>query len=284
MDETKKNQEYDEIVGAFRDGIARVKTGRYYSFINEAGQLITDMRFPAAWDFQEGFALVRIELPDEKEGYAFLDKAGKLLGCWEEEKDFKDAEGRVKNNGKYVRHLWGVLMGGRIWEKAESFRNGVARVGENGKYGLLDTSGNLLCPCMFGFIGDFEDGTAWVATGISDSVKDYVRAFPDENGKLQTYGLSGAVGKNGYIKPNGEVLGGTLWDYIQECRDGRSIVIKDKKYGVMDKSGKLVVPCQWEFAWEQEEGIGYEYSDGKGGVIDSSGNVIDSWESDPEES
>lgn len=103
-DKLKKTYNF---VGDFIDGIARVKRGRKWGFIDETGKVIVEPKYDFVWFFCEGFAEVKV-----CGGWGFVDKTGKEV---------------VKPKYKEVGYFDGGF--------AEVIR-------PNGKYGKVDARGN----------------------------------------------------------------------------------------------------------------------------------------------
>ena len=86
-----------EIVGEFKDGLARIKKFGNYGFIDEAGEQVIACNFSDASDFCEGLARVK------KFGkFGFIDKNGEqVIKCkFDDASDFCNGLAKVKINGK----------------------------------------------------------------------------------------------------------------------------------------------------------------------------------------
>ena len=87
-----------EIVGEFKDGLARIKKFGNYGFIDEAGEQVIACNFSDASDFCEGLARVK------KFGkFGFIDKNGvQVIECkFDDADDFCNGFAKVKVNGKW---------------------------------------------------------------------------------------------------------------------------------------------------------------------------------------
>lgn len=92
----KMKQAY-EVVGEFKEGLARIKKFGGYGFINEAGEQVIACNFSDASDFCEGLARVK------KFGkFGFIDKNGEqVIECkFDDASDFCNGLAKVKINGK----------------------------------------------------------------------------------------------------------------------------------------------------------------------------------------
>ena len=88
-----------EIVGEFKEGLARIKKFGNYGFVNEAGEQVIACNFSDANDFCEGLARVK------KFGkFGFIDKNGiQVIECkFDDANDFCNGFAKVKVNGKWL--------------------------------------------------------------------------------------------------------------------------------------------------------------------------------------
>ena len=86
-----------EVVGEFKEGLARIKKFGGYGFINEVGEQVIGCNFSDASDFCEGLARVK------KFGkFGFIDKNGEqVIECkFDDASDFCNGLAKVKINGK----------------------------------------------------------------------------------------------------------------------------------------------------------------------------------------
>lgn len=64
-----------EDISSFNDGLARVKIGGKYGFINKNGKKVIDNKYESTSNFSDGLALV---MTDE-ESFEFIDYDGKIV-------------------------------------------------------------------------------------------------------------------------------------------------------------------------------------------------------------
>jgi hypothetical protein len=164
-------------VGYFSDGIARVTMGKRYSsdekhgYIDKNGNLITEIQFISANDFQNGLARVCL---NGKIGY--IDKQGHLAipAIFDYANDFQNGLARVRIGDKYdIYGKWGFIdKTGRFiieptFDYAREFSEKLAAVniggrfsgiGEpyGGKWGYIDEKGKIVIPLKFDFADSFE--------------------------------------------------------------------------------------------------------------------------------
>lgn len=184
----------------FNEGLARVGKDNKYGYVNESGKEIVPVQFPAASNFNYGFAAVKSA---EGECY-FIDKQGKKMNdqVYADAKAFNEGLAPVQTNDKFLygfidtkgnmvidpaynttswffeglaavsKNVGGAKLYGYInkdgknitdfvYEEAKDFSCGVARVKRNGKFGLLDKFGAPITDCVYDYISDFaNDGYA----------------------------------------------------------------------------------------------------------------------------
>ena len=171
---TFKYQKWFDAAGDFDEGFAIVKLNGKYSFINTNGELIGNgnLWFDNVGDFIEGFARVKLNGKD-----SFINTNGELIG-----------------NG----NLWFDFVG--------CFDEGFAWVELNGKTSFINTKGELIGDgnLWFNYVSDFDEGFAAV--------------------KLNR--------KWSFINTKGELIGdGNLWfDDVWGFDEGFAMVILNGKY------------------------------------------------------
>ena len=154
------------------------------------------------------------------------------------------------------------------WRK---FSEGLAAVRSKGKgWGYIDAAGKFVIPCQYsnldaGRVGswndacyDFSDGVVWVNANS--------QAW--ENGEIKCLDKTGSVL---FTLPDEY----HYWAGPEPFSDGFARVLKDGKYGYIDKTGQEVIPCQYSRAGSFSEGLAavYNAADGYWGYIDKSGSI-----------
>ncbi len=134
------------------------------------------------------------------------------------------------------------------YEVVGGFHNGLAYVKKDGKYGNIDTSGNLVIPCIFDQSLHFYDGIAIIDT---------------ESGQQ-------------FFDTSGNLLFTTNYLYVENFSEGMAVVwSRDNKYGYIDKTGKEVIPCKYNGALEFRHGVApTTMGGGQYDIIDKAGNVL----------
>jgi hypothetical protein len=120
-------------VGLFGDGLAPVKLGGKWGYIDETGKMIIEPAWDEALSFADGLAPAQ---KDDKWGY--IDKTGKVV----------------------------VEL---TWDDAEVFFGGVAIVVKNGKFGFIDATGKVISEAKWASVGKFTHGLAVVHSSAHDA-------------------------------------------------------------------------------------------------------------------
>ena len=249
--------------GAFCNGLARVKFGEKWGFINNLGNIVVNFDYEEAKDFKDGFAEVK------KNGkWGFIDKSGKIVVPIKYEKTCPFYEGLagVKQNGK-----WGFVdMTGRIavdikyepnYNEDHHFKNGYAAVclsSDRGSYGvLIDKHGNIKTPTFkYARISDYCDGLAKVTVVY---LKDGERAA-----------------KYGYINIHGEEIIKPQYSDADDFVNGYATVVKDEKSGIINKYGNVEVDFKYS-PWTHyihQGGMATFKTNKKAVLVDMKGKVL----------
>ncbi|MDR1706316.1 MAG: WG repeat-containing protein, partial [Clostridiales bacterium] len=80
--------------------------------------------------------------------------------------------------------------------------------------------------------------------------------------------------KWGFIDKTGKVVVPLEYDQVYSFSEGLAPVIKDGKYGFIDKTGKVVVPLEYDDVYNISEGLATVMKDDKWGFIDKTGKVV----------
>ena len=252
--------EYDE-AGQFHDGMAWVRKGDKYGYINESGKLVIPMIFEAAYNdmgyyiggfypmsnFAEGLAAVSI---DGKGG--FIDKTGELVIP-------------AIYDGNFFIGEWISYM--------PMFNEGLARVRKDGNFGYINKAGEVVVPFEYFWAGHehtgfFTEGLIRVATG------SYEERF-----------------KWGFVDMSGNIVVPLIYGFAQSFSNGLAAVTHEEdsgsdKWGFIDRTGKLVIPFEYEighiwmgFSSFNEYGFAFVWENlweenRRCGVIDRYGNLV----------
>ncbi len=154
-----------EDLWSFHEGLAMVKIGKNYGFINTRGKVVLDpiYRQVRMMGFSCGLACVR----NQEGKWGYIDKTGKVII----EYQFGEADW-FQENKAFVQDKWGEpgyfidLTGQRIFDKTFdnvwAFKDGLCGVTVNKKHGVIDSLGNWLVEPKYDWLHVFyQDG--WIA-------------------------------------------------------------------------------------------------------------------------
>jgi hypothetical protein len=180
-------QGFDD-AGFFSEGLAAVKTGEKWGYIDKKSRFVINPQFDYANDFSDSLALVKIS-----EKYGYINKHGIYVinpqfdygGRIKHIPSFKELviiQNRKSNNNGFVEGLSVVAVNdGEIlkfgyinksgkfiinpqFDNAGNFIEGLAAVKVNGKWGYIDKTGEFVINPTFDLVNDFYEGLAQVRT------------------------------------------------------------------------------------------------------------------------
>lgn len=241
------------------------------------------------YDFTDGIA--RVTYNDEH-GFPYkfgaIDKNGKLVISIEFDHigEFNNGlawakkgnvTGYIDKTGKFVKQCDYAIM-----HESEGIAT-VRRVNSEYKcYGLINKDGNFILPIKYDYIGEMSEGLTVVIPDLFEDKTIYV----DKTGKkvLEIEGNSGDFkeglayiiknNKYGFIDKTGKVVIPTTYDYVSDFNDGLAHVRKDDKRGYIDKSGKEVLPIKYDSISDFKEGLAVVGNDWKYGYVDKTGKEV----------
>ncbi len=246
------------------DGLARVRKGDKFGFIDRTGKLVIEPTFDDATDFSGGSAVVTsggksgliatngtLLIPIE---YDTLSNFVEDVACYQKGSE----SGYLDRSG----NLLFTFRKSDPSEPAFLFQGGLAAVrGEFGKgFGYVDKTGKFIIPPSFKSAGPFSKGMAMVI------FEDDSQGFIDRNGKTLFK-----------MPPNLTVC--------DEFHEGLACVCQSDDvsplFGFIDISGKLVIPCKFNDRSHFSCGLASvrvftdsSKSDERWGYIDHSGTFV----------
>lgn len=156
---------YDD-AGAFGGGLAPVRIGRRWLYIDHRGSKVLDASaYDAVEPFCEGLAVVR-----KGARFGYIDREGTpvIPPRWEEARRFSGGLACVREAGRYgfIDRTGRTVVAPRF-EAAFDFREGLAVVGEGGLHGYIDARGRVLIAPTYRFASGFRgcEATAELAGG-----------------------------------------------------------------------------------------------------------------------
>ncbi|MGP8217201.1 MAG: WG repeat-containing protein [Bacteroidia bacterium] len=219
----------------FEEGLASVKLGDKWGFINEQGVTVIPFKYDYAGLFVNGYASVGMNGTNGKYKYGIINKAGVLVipckydGLGDVQEGLISAA--VGNKMGFI-NIKGVVVIPMKFDCAPGlnltdFSNGFARVQVGNKVEFIDKTGKVIAPPKYPYARDFVEGMA-------------------------------AVGKD------------TNWK--KYTSDGSKIT---KAWGFINTSGQDVISCQYENVGDFEKGKAKAYLDGYVLEIDKTGKIVD---------
>jgi len=278
--------EFDDIM-KFSEGLAAVKIGDKWGFINTGGELVIEPVYDFAANFEDSLCSVQIN-----DRWGLIDIYGNKIvepvfqnRLWIVD-DYILVQG---NDGK-----WGYLdnKGEQVidykFEKALNFREGLAPVYREGKWGYIDKQGNFAIEPDFDEAKEFANGLALVKKENKFYYINMEGTIVKETDMYYTemydfYDQMVAImkdGKYGFINENMEIVVEPEYDDYKNFSEGFGIVGKkidgsyDTIYGYVDKTGKWLVEPSFTDAEPFKGGLARAWKSGMMGYIDSKGNFV----------
>ncbi|MBX3130804.1 MAG: WG repeat-containing protein [Polyangiaceae bacterium] len=159
--DSRGDAEFDE-AGLHCGGLARVRRGDRWGYVNDQGALVIEARFEQARDFVEGLAAVRLG-----EAWTWITPTGRALGEPRYERVFDASAGigifEHRGTRGFVSPSGETLAEGL--ESAHEFREGLAAIQRRARWGFLDTAGQLVIPPRFAGVMGFSEGLAAARSG-----------------------------------------------------------------------------------------------------------------------
>lgn len=144
-----------EIKGDIKCGLALVRSGVLYGYVNAKGEMVVETIYEEAYDFTENYSKVR------KDGkWGVIDTAGNVVvPCqYDKVERYKSDEILYKvcdSNG-----LWGLMKpGGVIHECIYTWIEGCGScliISKDGQKGIADISGKIIVPCVYNYLYRFN--------------------------------------------------------------------------------------------------------------------------------
>jgi len=246
---------YDEAYLFTEDGLARVKKGTTYSYINnnltevtkpisETERIPDDsenqaIKFAEASDFSEGLAYVKYDKSSWGSETAGISGNSENQTIEFDKYSYIDTEGnRVKDDNSVEPQF----------DFADNFLHGLARIGKKEagnstiKYGYIDTKGNIVVEPQFDFADDFSaSGLARINIGgVQQRVYGTVKG-----------------GRYGYINKEGKIVINPQFILAKDFSEELAYVMM---VGTPLKRGYISADYSGEFAIELELSLVYEFS------------------------
>ena len=236
----------------FSEGVARVQSGDFFTFIDASGKVTLSQQFKGLTRLSEGLAGATIDNVQ----WGIIDTSGKFV----------------------VEPKFGRIS-------VDSFSSGMAAFLKGAKWGYINTKGEEKIEPQFQFAGPFDEGIAPVRTAgaflfIDKSAKpviaskdrfEYASAFKDGIATVVSKGNVLFIDKTGKVLLSKEGLGGFPF------QNGLAPFMAGfDACGFIDKTGKLVIPAQYPIVWPFSEGYA-AFKDAKTnlwGYLDTKGKHV----------
>jgi hypothetical protein len=273
---------YDDVWG-FSDGLAIVRQGDYYGYVDNSGSEVVPPLYDWVTAFSEGLALIRTQ--DEK--YSYIDPSGKVILSVEYDSAWLFEEGLAPVS---IDDKWGFIdRTGRevlplIYSSVMEFSEGLAPAADaGGLWGFIDKNGKEVLPAQYESASGFTDGFAWVMLnskwGMIDKSGTEILPFIYDQVMPFREGLAGAMfeGRWGFVDKTGEVIVPYIYEGAFSFSEGLAPVMLGEKWGFIGYIGNLVVPFEFTNVSSMSAGlIVAEDNEDKWvyRVIDSGGNIL----------
>lgn len=192
--------------GTFRNGLAPVRDGGLWGFIDRSGDWIIEPSFRAARPFHDGKAAAKTS-----DGWGYINRSGDWIipPQYEHARSFSEGRAAVKKNGR-----WTFVTAGdrRItsfdYSWVGTFRNGRAVVATDTKKGFIGRDGATVIEPVYRDAAAFSEGVAPVKTR---------RGW-------------------GYINRSGTFVISPRYTWADPVRDGRARVRQNGDWALLDFS------------------------------------------------
>jgi hypothetical protein len=223
---------YDDAL-YFEDGLAPVKTGEKWGFINEQGVLVIPFKFDYANIFTDGYAMVGAGSSGQYK-YGLINKTGVVVIPMKYDGIGDVEEGLISvivGNKLGFINIKGVQIIPLKFDVGPSgqladFVEGHAKIGLGKKFEYIDKTGKVLCPPKYTQAADFKEGMAMVGIDTNWDKKN-----SDWSKETNAWGFIDATGK--------EVLP-CKYEHVANFENGFGQAQLDGYTYKIDKTGKIV--------------------------------------------
>ncbi|MBD2295687.1 WG repeat-containing protein [Anabaena sphaerica FACHB-251] len=220
-------------VEPFSEGMAALKMGYKWGFIDKTGKLISRLQFDTAAPFSEGLALVSI-----KNKYRYIDKTGQFIPV-KTVKEWDDGSSFFK---------------GIVFDDGASFSEGMAAVKIADKWGYIDQTGKIIIPARFDDAKSFSEDMAAVKIAnqwgyISKTGETIILSqFDDATSFSEGLALVKVGNKLGYIDRTGQFIINPQFDEADIFSEGLAPAKLGKKWGYINQYAEFIIPPNFDFA------------------------------------
>ena len=249
-----------QALGSFSGGLAAVKIGDLWGFINTDGQIVVEPQFSDTRGFHSGYAAVRL-----KERWGLIKPSGKyvVLPKYADMGDFSENLIPVKNEkGWGFADVSGKLVVAANFDEVRSFHNGKAAAKEGSRWGYIDLKNHFVINPTYAHTGDFLGKYAPVGTQLTDNGWGYVDAAGQEvikpqfdTAKAFSEGMAAVLVDDywGFISETGNLVINPVYDDTRGFSHGLAAVKFHGKWGFINPSGEMVLQPSYENASDFDE-------------------------------
>ena len=246
-----------EDAGFFYNGIAGVEQNGKLGLINKKNEQIVDFIFDEIETDKELFVV------SSNDHLGIINRNGDFIfdTIFEDISILNDGFICAQKDSLYAFYdRNGKPLTQEVYDDVLNFKNGVCPVSINGQKGLLNKHMKLLIPCMYEGIYIYSDSTFITIN------KDELRQLRNTNGKLINDSLFQEIhplvngfaicikdNRIGYLNHKGVQIIGNMYepfidyDILGNFNNGRAVVSKDKKFGIIDTTGQFVLKPTHDF-------------------------------------
>ncbi|RFC53956.1 WG repeat-containing protein [Brumimicrobium aurantiacum] len=248
------NPEFEDI-GSFNDGIAYVQSDSGFQYYTLDGSLAFSTIFDEAFAHQDGKAKVR---KGNESGYIGLDGSFIVSTTNGTLTHFKDSiYVHILRDSMNLMYANGTYLFENGFDQIGTLVNNRAIVERDGKFGFVNGKGEIVIPIKHHVypnylqFSQFKNGHVILKRmnkyAMIDSVGNSV--LPAIFKGIGTYGDLIPVSKGdgwGYANSNVRLKIDYQYDYAFEFVNGKAIVEKEGKVGLIDIENELIVPLEFE--------------------------------------
>lgn len=237
----------DGMIAAIKDGL--------YGFYDTMGVLQIPFTYRAASTFNEGLAVVAVDIDSTLVSYGYIDHKGKMVIAPQ-------------------------------YEYAFPFYEGVAVVKNYDRYGMIDMKNNEVFPIKWEILTSMFDGLCFAGddNGLALYNKKFKRLtkpiYSELVGKTEGRILVARDGKYGFLDEKGNEVIPCQYEAAGLFNEDRTNVTLNGKCGIIDSKGKVILPIQFDNsgyrgeAYRYHDGLALIEKDGKYGYADKEGNLV----------
>ena len=235
---------FDEVTG-FYNGLAAVKSGKYWGYINNRGDYVIPPKFDEASPFYNKY----FSLVTKAQNDSYINRKGELL--------FKSSQDLVI----FYENLAAFKMGGMFgfidknyqWEifpeydQVWPFRNGVAKVKKAGRWISINRLGEE--------IYDIQ-----------------IESYPSTRKALLFKKSSNE--KWGFVNSEGDWIISPVYELVKSFSEGLAPAKKDGNWGFINMDGDFIINPEYDNAFVFRHWFGCVEMDGKYGCINNQGEMV----------